>query len=290
MKFGWIMPVLLLGSLLASCAAPPKQSGATFDRVGQELASAMASKPRASDDAVNQAMLPPLQLDLPETAQSVEPRFDLAVSNAPANQVFMALVSGTRYSMLLAPGVEDGKITVNLKNVTVRESLEALRELYAYEFKFQGTRIYIQPNTMQTRVFQINYLSGRRLGQSDLRVSSSTLSNTPGTAGTAAQGYYPTNTATGTMPGTSPVSQPGMMNSMVGPSSRISTSTDNDFWKELKQALQAIVGEDGGRAVILTPASGVVLVKGYPADIRAVENYLRATQIIAGRTRRSPRR
>ena len=285
MMYRWVLP-LLLGFLLAGCAAPPKQSGATFDKIGQEMAGAMASKPRAQEDVVGQAMLPPLQLDLPETAQSVEPRFDLAVNGAPANQVFMALVSGTRYSMLLAPGVEDAKVTVNLKNVTVRESLEALRELYGYEFKFQGTRIYIQPNLMQTRIFQINYLSGRRLGQSDVRVSSSTISNTPGMAGTGvtgAQGYVPTTSPTATLPGTSPISQPGMMSNVVGPSSRISTSSDNDFWRELNQALKAIVGDEGGRAVIITPASGVVLVKGYPADIRAVENYLRATQVIVER-------
>ena len=125
-------------------------------------------------------MLPPLQLDLPASAQSVEPRFDLAVSNAPAAQVFMALVAGTRYSMLVPPEVS-GSLTLNLKNVTVREALETLRELYGYEFKFQGTRIYIQPNTLQTRIFQINYLAGKRQGQSDVRVTSSSISSIPAT-------------------------------------------------------------------------------------------------------------
>lgn len=39
----------------------------------------------------------------------------------------MALVSGTRYSMLVAPEVA-GNVTVNLKSVTVREALETLRD------------------------------------------------------------------------------------------------------------------------------------------------------------------
>ena len=241
---------------------------------------AVASKPKSTDDVLSQAMLPPMQLDLPATAQSIEPRFDLAVNNAPANQVFMALVSGTRYSMLVTPEVS-GSVTVNLKSVTVREALETLRELYGYEFKFQGTRIYIQPNTMQTRIFQLNYLSGRRQGQSDIRVSSSTISNVPGTtgaAGTAMAGAYPTATAP-----TGATGATGAAAALMAPSSRVSTSSDNDFWRELSQALTAIVGNEGGRAVILTPASGVVLVKGYPADLRAVENYLKATQVIVER-------
>ena len=276
MTLRWALSLLTIGVLLAGCAAPPRQTSASFDRIGQEMQSALASRPKTSDDALSRAMMPPMQLDLPATAQSIEPRFDLAVNNAPANQVFMALVSGTRYSMLVGPEVT-GSVTVNLKSVTVREALETLRELYGYEFKFQGTRIYIQPNTMQSRIFQINYLSGRRLGQSDTRVSSSSISNAMGNGGANSS---TAGTSSATQPGTSQTSQSG---GSGAPSSRISTSSDNDFWKELGQALTTIVGTEAGRAVIITPASGVVLVKGFPADLRAVENYLRATQVIVER-------
>lgn len=179
MKFGLILLFGVTSLLAAGCATHQKAPGATFDRIGQEMQGAVEATAKGSaDSALNQAMLPPLQLDLPESAKSVEPRFDLAVSNAPAAQVFMALVSGTRYSMLVAPEVS-GTVTVNLKSVTVREALETLRELYGYEFKLQGTRIYIQPNTMQTRIFQLNYLAGKRVGQSDVRVISGSIATTP---------------------------------------------------------------------------------------------------------------
>ena len=264
--------VVLMGlSLaLAGCATHQKAPGTTFDRVGHELQGAVAAKPRSADDAVAQAMLPPLQLDLPETAKSVEPRFDLAVSNAPASQVFMALVSGTRYSMLVAPEVS-GNITVNLKNVTVREVLETLRELYGYEFKIQGTRIHIQPNTLQTRIFQLNYLAGKRLGQSDVRVTSSSLSTT-----------NPTNTTTGTSSTTYPTNTSGSANTTL-PSSQISTAQNSDFWADLAKSLASIVGGENGRAVIVNQGSGVVVVKAFPADIRAVEQYLKLTQLVVER-------
>src|SRR6185436_13182907 len=105
-----------------------------------------------------------------------EPRFDLAVSNAPAQQVFLQIVQGTKYSMLVPPEVS-GTIAINLKNVTVREALDSLRDLYGYEYRMQGTRILIQPNTLQTRMFQVNYLAGKRRGTTDMRVTSGSISS-----------------------------------------------------------------------------------------------------------------
>jgi MSHA biogenesis protein MshL len=261
-------------ALLAGCATQPKAPGATFDRIGQEMQGAVASKPKTLDDALNQAMLPPLQLELPTSAKSVEPRFDLAVSNAPASQVFMALVSGTRYSMLLAPDVS-GNVTVNLKSVTVREALETLRELYGYEFKFQGTRIYIQSNAMQTRIFPINYLAGKRQGQTDVRVTSGSI--TMANSGNNATGTSATSSTSGSTTTT------GSNTTAGPPSSQIATTQNSDFWSDLTKALTAIVGSQDGRSVIVNPASGVVLIKAFPADIRSVEEYLRLTQLIAER-------
>ena len=268
MKFRSILLLALTSLFAVGCATHQKAPGTTFDRIGQEMQGAVDAKTKGgADAALNQAMLPPLQLDLPTSAKSVEPRFDLAVSNAPASQVFMALVSGTRYSMLVAPEVS-GTVTVNLKNVTVREALETLRELYGYEFKIQGTRIYIQPNTMQTRIFQLNYLAGKRVGQSDVRVTSSSISST-----------QPANSSTGS---TTPTTNSGSTSTTVL-SSQISTEQSSDFWADLNKALTSIVGAQDGRAVIINPASGVIVVKAFPADLRAVENYLKLTQLIVER-------
>ena len=91
--FKLLFALLILAT--AGCAVQPRAPGQTFDRIGEEMQGAVGSRSKGTDDVLGQAMLPPLQLDLPASAQSVEPRFDLAVSNAPAAQVFMALVSGS---------------------------------------------------------------------------------------------------------------------------------------------------------------------------------------------------
>ena len=93
--------------------------------IDAELQRAAQQPPAKSavPDAVTQALLPPMTIEMPRGSASVENRFDLTVNNAPANQVFMALVSGTRYSMLVHPDIKE-TISVNLKNVTINEALE----------------------------------------------------------------------------------------------------------------------------------------------------------------------
>lgn len=265
---------LLLALAVAACATPERRPGATFDRIGDEVrVAAESGRAAAGSAAVDQAMLPPIDLGS-EPAGAPEHRFDLAVSGAPAAHVFMAIVSGTGFSMLVPPEVS-GLISLNLKNVTVREALETIRDLYGYEFTVKGTRIFIKPNTMQTRIFQINYLSSVRQGVTDTRVTSSSPSvvNPGGAAGGGS----------GNAQAVQPTQGSGGRSSSSADSARVQTRSEADFWGDLKQALETIVGGEEGRNVILNPHSGVVLVKAMPAELRAVENYLKATQLVVER-------
>jgi len=269
-----ILIVAMSVLLLAACSNQHSRRGDAFDRAGQEIGAAAASKAnRSQGDVVGQAMVPPLQLEQPVAAKP-EPRFNLAVNNAPVGQVLNALVSGTHYSMLFPPELS-GSVSLNLKNTTVREALETLRDVYGYDYRFQGNRIYVQPNTIQTRLFKINYLANRRLGTSDMRVtgSSPTTSNSgsPSTASTAQQTG---GTTGGTTSGTA---------QRVVDSARVQTTSDFDFWKDLTVALSTIVGNLDGRNVIVNPGSGVVLVKATPVELRAVDEYLKATQLVVER-------
>ena len=145
----------------------PQPKHGAYDAINAELAKATEERPKAAQpDTVSSALLPSLRVEMPKAGdRPLEPKFDLTVNNAPAAQVFMGIVSGTRYSMLVHPEVA-GAISVNLKDVTVLEALEAIRELYGYEYKLDGPRIFIQPLTLQTRMFQVNYLTGQRAGAS----------------------------------------------------------------------------------------------------------------------------
>ena len=261
--------IIVFALALAGCAAPPPMKPGVDPAILGELPRPAERRPEARPEAVEQALLPPLRMEMPSVrGQPIDARFDLSVNNAPAGQVFMSIVSGTRYSMLVHPSVA-GTISVNLKDVTVREALDSIRELFGYDYKFDGTRILIHSAGMQTRIFQVNYLVGERRGLSDVRVQSGSVTDATGGGGSAA----PT-----TGGATAPAGQSRGLDS-----SRVTTRTQNDFWAELRASLAALIGTGEGRSVVVSPQSGVVVVRAFPTEIRGVEQYLRATRIAVER-------
>ena len=267
--------LLLSGFLIATligCAAPPREPVRIDENIARELDKAAAAKPKPPEVAsVQEALLPPLRPGAsPLGSKVIEPRFDISVNNASAPQVFLSIVSGTRYSMLVHPEVA-GSISVNLKDVTVTEAMNAIRDLFGYEYKLDGTRIMVMPITIQTRVFRVNYLIGQRLGRSDVRVTSGSVGDSPG-IGTGVPGQPGATGVPGVTPGT-----PGAAGATgVSDSSRIQTSTRSDFWEELTQTLRQVVGNAPGRSVVVNPQAGVVVVRALPSELRQVEIYLNA--------------
>jgi len=271
------LALLLIAAVLAGCAAPPRRPVTIDPRIAAELNKAV-NEPRKEpvESDIRDALLPPLKLEMPGAAgRPIEPRFDLSVNAAPAAQVFMSIVSGTRYSMLVHSDVK-GAVTVNLKDVTVQEALDALRDLYGYEYRFDGTRILIQSSGMRTRVFRVNYLIGQRLGRSDIRVTSGSIADSAGTSGAGIPGVPGTTglPAAPTQTGAASATASGMSDS-----SRIQTSVRNDFWEDLRHALAQIIGREGGRNVVVNPQAGLIVVRAMPEELRQIESYLRAIRL-----------
>lgn len=266
--------VAIVAALLGSCAFRVDQG------VFSEIESATAQK-AGQPDAVREALLPPLRAEMPKVSGApVEPRFDLVVNSAPARQVFMSIVSGTRYSMIVNPGVS-GILSLNLKDVTVREALEAIREVYGYEFRIDGARIYVESAGLQTRVFQVNYLIGLRSGRSDVRVSSGAISG-PTQQGGAGAAPAVAVTAPGTPGQATPALGAFGLSSIATASldaSRVSMVSQSDLWNEVTIALRSLIGTGPGRNVVVSPQSGVIVVRAMPEELRSVEKYLKAMRL-----------
>jgi MSHA biogenesis protein MshL len=274
-----IILMLLLAMGLTACESQRFKNTAVRDQVERDLTAAAQAQARgkaAPPEAVSQALLPSLNVEMPKAAKVVESRFDLTVNNAPANQVFLAIVSGTRYSMLVHPDIKE-TLSVNLKDVTVTEALEAIRELYGYEFKFQGNRVYVQPVTVQTRLFQVNYLAGRRVGRADVRVTSGSI-QTPSFSAPS----QPAGTGSATSTPTAPTSTAAGSAQSIE-SSRVTTTSNNDFWTEIGDSITSIISTAPGRSVVVNPTAGVILVRALPAELRSVEEYLKAMSLVVER-------
>ena len=287
------LPLAVLTTLiLAGCQTAPQPD--TYNKIGAEVDAALKARPPAASqaDAVASALLPPvaqLAEQLPKARAVLEERFNVSFNNVPVQQFYNSIVAGTRYNMLINPDVT-GNITANLKDVTLFEALEAIRELYGYDYKIDGTRIYIRPLTMQTKMFKVNYLTATRKGVSSLRVSSTSVAN----AGTSSSGS--SNTGNGNGNGNDNSGNSSNNNGNSGDNGNggrsqsqrdaasVQTTSASDFWVELKTALDAIVdsGKDG-RSVTISPQSGVIVIRAMPDALRNVDDYLRATQVSVDR-------
>ena len=334
-----------MGLALAACSTiNPAPDKSAQNRISEELkqAAAVPQEKAASvvlPPSVSSSLLPPLRSGMPKTSsRQLEQRFDLVMTDAPINQVFMAIVSDTRYSILLSPKtVPPGpstaasvqpagqavagtsrateRMTVNLKDVTVFETLDAIRELYGYEYTVDGSRIYVQPPELKTSLYQVNYILGQRRGVSDLQVIGGA------SAGSSSGSSSGTGGSTGGSSATSGSGSTGGSYSSIQ-ASALSTVSKSDVWGEMEDAIRTVLGcqiaksqsktggtstsssggstradvsfvgeiqageqlhgVDGcsdGRAMTVNQTSGTVLVRGMPKELRLIENLLRSMQI-----------
>ncbi len=260
-------------ALLVGCADQPLRTAQPIDELRADMARAAAQRP-ATAATGNEAPVLPTAPIVP--ALPAEPRFDLIVNGAPVRDVFLSMVTDTRYSMLMHPDVT-GILSVTLKGVTLREALDSIRDVYGFDYKIEGRRVTVFPPTMQTRIFMVNYLHNQRVGRSDVRISSGAApannNNGNGSSGTTnGNASAPSNIGNNNGSGN------GNGNAQ-SEGSQVSTSSRTDFWGEITEALHGIVGKEGGRMVIASPQAGTIAVRAMPDELRQIESFLRSTRL-----------
>ena len=248
--------------LLAGCADRPLRMSNVSDVVRADLPSVPVTKPVTVPARISDALAEPAP---PVTPLMPEPKLDLLVNNSPARDVFLAIVADTRYSMLMHPDVS-GTISVTLRGVTVAEALEAIRDVYGYDFKMEGRRITIYAPTLQTRMFAVNYPQSQRVGNSELRVASGSSLQSSSSGSAASGGAAPSGGS-----------------SQQAEGSRVSTTSKTDLWAELAGAVRGLLGSGEGRNVITSPQAGIMAVRGMPDELRQVDKFLKAAQIAVER-------
>jgi MSHA biogenesis protein MshL len=245
---------------VAACSSPNIKTK-TVVKINNEMDALVSESVTPSKaEAVDKALLPPLTMMMPKVETSpLEARFDLNVNNTPAKEVFAAIGSGTRYNMLPLPGVE-GNLTLNLKDVTVFEALDTIRALYGYEYKVEGKSVYIQPVTLQIKLFKIDYLAAMRDSSSSLSVKASGATTAAGAT---------TGTTTGS----------GSNSSVI---STKQSSSDFNFWQNLQDSLDSIV-KSKDKSVVINRMSGVIVIRAMPEELRDVAEFLKASQLAVER-------
>ena len=262
---------LLLG--LAACQTNPARDPGSVERaLTESLETSRQLPPPAPPAEVSDALLPPLEIPLPDARPAREQRFDVAVKNAPAQEFFMSLVAGTPFNLVVHPQVE-GEISLNLRNVTIDEVLDTVQDMYGYQYREQRGLYQVLPARMRSRIYKVDYLNVTRNGQSNTLVSSGQVSqNVAKDDSSGTSGSRQTSTRQGDAQGGG--QQPG---------SRVETRSESNFWSDLATALDMIVGAEEGRSVVINPHAGVVVVRAMPSELRDVEDFLETLQGVAHR-------
>ena len=218
------------------------------------------------------------------SAAADEARFDLAVTNAPARAFFDGLVDGTAYNIVLQPG-ETAPITLKLKNVTVIDVLDAVRDAYGYDYRRLSTGFLIIPPSLQTRLYQINYIDLERRGTSRMRVASGQVGQSSNPS--AAQG----SPQSGSAGAAGELSEPaglvfadgggGRIKEVTGTS--VSTRSSSDFWHDLDVSLHGLIGSEAGRTVVINAAAGIIAVRATPRELRDITQFLEKIQNVSTR-------
>ena len=340
MKWFTIAMLSPLALLTACSSVYPVQDVSMQNKIIRELTDAASKRPSAASSSaavpaavLNDLLLPSIaSLISKDSLRPNDQRFDLVVNDAPIAQLLSGLVAGTDYSILLKPvkqqtsfvtpiagsstarndivDVADQRVSLNLKNVTLFQVLDALRDVYGYDYSVDKFRILVQPEQLQTQLYYVNYILGQRRGVSDLQVIGGasvghSSSSSSSTGSTSTSSSYASVQASG-----------------------LSTTVKSDIWGEAEDALRTILGcnipktmantlnarsttssqenatradvthpgdstmgerfrgSDGcvsGRALTINQMSGTILARGMPSELRIVEKMLKSMQLSISR-------
>jgi MSHA biogenesis protein MshL len=247
----WISGVVILS--LMACASQEDKP------VYEDTLAALAQVPLNVPDDVSAALTPDIS-----QGNWVETRFNVSAEKANARDFFVGLVSGTRINMVVHPEVK-GEISIRLQNVTLPEALQAVRDTFGYEYLETPYGYRILPKTLQNKVFHINYLNVSRRGRSGMSVASGQIANSNTSNSTNSSGTTTSNSNSG--------------QTSASQASEIETTASTDFWKTLEGTLQMIIGKGEDRRVVIDPQSGLVVVRAYPDELSAVDNFLQKAEL-----------
>nr|WP_136251347.1 pilus (MSHA type) biogenesis protein MshL [Ningiella ruwaisensis] len=277
---------VLTSAFLFACSST--EHSHVEQHLAQELANSKAeiaafSAPDARldslPDSVAQTLMNPLQAATGK-ALIEEEKYDINARAVDAANFFAGLVRDTPYSVAIHPEV-DGKISLDLKQVTLDSIFGLVSDLYGYHVEKKGTIYRVMPQGMRTETFSVNYLLMQRDGNTQTSIISGGVAqggnnNNNGLNGIGGQGFNNVNGGGqfgGNLGG-------GFGNGGVSNGTSISTRSETNFWENLEDSLRAMLDDDGqsGRTILVSPQAGLVTVKAYPEELKTIRNFLTDTE------------
>lgn len=248
---------------VGGCASPPKKERTRLP--SQEVEPAKPQPP--PEEKLKELVVPQKE----EAKKVPEKLYSFFARDSNIQDILLAFSKESEYNIVIDPELT-GKVTIDLKRVTLKEALDAILFPLGWTYRIEGTFVKITRPQMETRLFTLNYLATRRSGRREIYAS---------TGG---------GLQTGVLPGTSTAAPPP--GGRTGFSDLISVD-EMDLWREIQKGLEAIVfgsaeekasldaekkawtRVDGkGKKLIINRSTGVILVTDYPIHLNKIASYL----------------
>jgi MSHA biogenesis protein MshL len=263
--------MVFLSLLLAvGCASPPRKERPKLPT--QPMESIQQQPP--PEEKLKELILPQRE----EAKKVPDKLYTLFARDANVEEVLLAFSKESELNIVIDRELS-GKVTIDLKGVTLKEALDAILSPLGWTHQIDGKFIRISRPQMETRVFTLNYIATKRSGKREIYASSG--------------GGLQTNLLTGQQIGLTPGGN------RTGYSDLLSID-EFDLWSEAQKGLETIVfgsidekmkggaSESGktmwtrvdekGRKLIINKSTGVVWVTDYPLNLNKVALFLESIE------------
>lgn len=289
-----IIPILFLSFLLIHCG-------------GEQIKTVPTSKEKARTKVevktLNRAKTPPVKIPSQDIVKSVAKRgrtlrMTIKLEGGDLKRVLMAMMTVTKYSVVIDPEVKGTVPQMDLKDVTLDQALYYILTPLGYDYRWEGDVLHVYKPKLVTRIFTINFLPAQRKGSRKVSYSSisSMAGGMGGYAGMQTIGGMGGITGMGGIgAGTSGFGMAGMGMGLNASTSTIDTKTDTNLWADLSLGLSTLIfnqpqakikeepkavslSDEEGRQLIISPQSGIVLVRAEEEKINQVASFIESIQ------------
>ncbi len=262
-KVSFVLFVCLL--MAVGCASPPRKERTKLPSQVEE-----PTKPQPPP----KEKLEELVISQREEAKKVpEKLYSFFARDASIYDVLLAFSRESELNIVMDPELS-GKVTIDLKRVTLKEALDAILSPIGWNYSIEGKFIKVLKPQMETRLFTLNYIATKRSGKREIYAS---------TGG---------GIQTGSLPGqqTTP-----SLSTRTGYSDLVSVD-EMDLWTEMQNGLEAIIfgsveekakeassetnkttwtrTNGKGKKLIINKSTGVIMVSDYPINLNKVASYI----------------
>src|SRR5438105_4065977 len=177
-----------------------------------------------------QPQLPATQLEQRPQAQGLNAAFDVNFRDAPLVPVLNTLAQYAGLNLVIPPDVT-GIVTVDLKNVTLLQALEAILPPRGLQYRIEGGFLRVEKVQVESRTFKFDYITTQRSLSRSISASATATAAGGGGGGGGAAGTGATGVSGGGGGGAS--------------TSTVTGTERTDIWTDVEAAVKDLKSPEG---------------------------------------------